>query len=119
MDMSIDLYAYCRYLEERVRSLECRMHQLEQKAADISRELEKASERKQVHIDNVVFKIQELAVKDLSGSLNIGLSALADPEQIERWMNQATDPAGPFEANDQQPHADQGLQMENLSNENE
>lgn len=117
--MSIDLYTYCRYLEERVRSLEYRMQQLEQKAADISREMEKESDRRQVHIDNVVFKIQELAVKDLSGSLNIGLSALADPEQIEQWVNQTTDPSGPSDAKDQPPHMDQSVQMENLSNEKE
>lgn len=38
--------------------------------------------------DNVTYKVQELAVHDLSGTLNIGLTALSDPKQLENWIKQ-------------------------------
>lgn len=39
-----------------------------------------------LHIGNITYKVQELHVKELSGTLNIGLSAFADPEQLEKWL---------------------------------
>lgn len=46
-------------------------------------------EIKPIHIENINYKIQELDVKELSGTLNIGMTALSDPEKIKQWMSEA------------------------------
>jgi predicted RNase H-like nuclease (RuvC/YqgF family) len=89
----MDFYAYMRMMDERIRRLEDRLLQLETE----SRQLEKTlRELKPIHIDSINYKVQELSVRDLSGTLNIGLTALSDPEQLERLINQK-DSGGEFE----------------------
>jgi hypothetical protein len=39
-----------------------------------------------VNIENINYKIQELTVQQLSGTLNIGMSALTDPEEVNKWL---------------------------------
>lgn len=39
-----------------------------------------------LQIDNITYKVQELHVRELSGTLNIGLTALADSKQLEKWL---------------------------------
>ncbi|MFD0712230.1 spore germination protein GerPC [Paenibacillus sp. GCM10027626] len=73
--------------------IEQRMRQLEEKQQLLEKENEKLNNQllqiKPVHIENINYKVQELTVKELSGTLNIGLTALADQEQLKKWF---TDP---------------------------
>ncbi|EGL82731.1 hypothetical protein CathTA2_1739 [Caldalkalibacillus thermarum TA2.A1] len=68
---------YIQHLEERLQKLEKDNEELKQKLENI----------KPVHIENINYKIQELVVQELSGTLNIGLTAEADAEEIQRWFN--------------------------------
>jgi len=52
---------------------------------------EKLSEIKPIHIENMNYKIQELHVKELTGTLNIGMTALTDPEKIKKWMSESNE----------------------------
>ena len=67
--------------ERKVESLEKKLRILQ----------EKVDQLKPIHIENIHYKIQELSVKDLSGALNIGMSALTNPEDIEKWMSSKED----------------------------
>jgi len=79
------LQTYLQLLEQRLRQLEDRALLAE---AEL-RELKEAFARvKPVHIGSVNYKVQELTVSDLSGALNIGLTAMSDPEQLERWIRE-------------------------------
>ena len=83
--MYIDIYAYVRLMESRIKQLEDRLALLENQSEQLSRAMQQV---KPIHIENITYKVQELAVRDLSGTLNIGLTALSDPEQLEKWVNQ-------------------------------
>ncbi|MEX2416131.1 MAG: spore germination protein GerPC [Paenibacillaceae bacterium] len=48
---------------------------------------ERLSQIKTITIENINYIIQELTVQQLSGTLNIGMSALTDPEEIKKWLN--------------------------------
>ena len=81
--MYIDYYTYLRMLDDKVRRLEDRMLQAETLSQQLRDELEK---KQTVHIDSVNYKVQELHVKELTGTLNIGLTALSNPEMLEQWF---------------------------------
>lgn len=83
--MYIDIYAYVRLMESRIKQLEDRLALLENQSEQLSRDMQQV---KPIYIENITYKVQELAVRDLSGTLNIGLTALSDPEQLEKWVNQ-------------------------------
>lgn len=84
-------YAYLQMLEQRVRQLEDRALLAEREV----KELKEAFQRiKPVNIEAINYKVQELAVSDLSGTLNIGLTTLADPEQLQRWLDQGEESSG-------------------------
>lgn len=84
-------HAYLQMLEQRVRQLEDRALLAEREV----KELKEAFGRiKPVNIEAINYKVQELAVKDLSGTLNIGLTALSDPEQLQQWLRQGEDGEG-------------------------
>jgi len=85
----IDPFPYVRYLESRVRLLEERVARLEGTAQTLER---LPRQLKPVHIDNIHYKIQELHLRDLSGTLNVGLTALTDPKQLEEWLKQQPEP---------------------------
>ncbi len=54
---------------------------------------EKLSEVRPIRIDAIHYKVQELSVHELSGTLNIGLSALTNAEEIARWAASLDDSA--------------------------
>lgn len=87
--MYFDPIPYLRHLEHRLRQLEEKWALLEAKMQQVQRLLQ---ELKPVHIDQVHYKIQELHLRDLSGTLNIGLTALSDPEQLEQWLKRQPAP---------------------------
>jgi hypothetical protein len=66
------------------QQLEEQIHALQQENAQL---LERVSKMKCVNIENINYKIQELTVQQLSGTLNIGMSALTDPEEINKWLS--------------------------------
>jgi len=85
----VDPFPYLRFLENRVRQLEERMARLEGTVQILERLLRQL---KPVHIDNIHYKIQELHLRDLSGTLNVGLTALTDPKQLEEWLKKQPEP---------------------------
>ncbi len=50
---------------------------------------EQVEQIKPLHIENINYKIQELVVKELKGTLNIGMTALSDPKEIQKWLQEA------------------------------
>lgn len=87
--MYFDPIPYLRYLEHRIRQLEEKWGRLEAETQRMQRLLQQL---KPVHIEHIHYKIQELHLRDLSGTLNIGLTALSDPEQFEQWLKRQPNP---------------------------
>jgi len=85
----VDPFPYLSLIENRIRHLEERAARLEGLVQTLERLLRQL---KQVHIDNIHYKIQELHLRDLSGTLNVGLTALTDPKQLEEWLKQQPNP---------------------------
>jgi hypothetical protein len=69
---------YFRYLEERLQRLEKENEELKRRIAEI----------KPIHIENINYKIQELVVQELSGTLNIGLSGEMDENLLKRVLEE-------------------------------
>jgi hypothetical protein len=69
---------YIHYLEKKVAKLKTENKQLQKKAA------------KQLHIEKMEYKIHELHVKTLSGTMNLGLTAQADEQAMGEIINQLT-----------------------------
>jgi hypothetical protein len=63
--------------------------QLIEKLAKLEQEnkqlTDKLSEVRPIRVDAIHYKVQELSVRELSGTLNIGLSALTSSEEIAKW----------------------------------
>lgn len=57
---------------------------------------EEISNIKPVTIENVNYKIQELSVQELSGTLLVGLTALSDAEELKNLLSEK----GPVKIND-------------------
>ncbi|GGG09874.1 spore germination protein GerPC [Paenibacillus abyssi] len=83
--MYVDYHAYLRLMEGRIRQLEDKLLLVENESQQLKKALQQI---KPVHIENISYKVQELTVQELSGTLNIGLTALSDPEQLEKWLKQ-------------------------------
>lgn len=83
--MYVDMPAYLRHLEEKIGQLQDRLLQVETVTDQLR---EQVDQLRPVHIGQVHYKIQELTVSELSGTLNVGLTALADPQQMEQWLKQ-------------------------------
>jgi spore germination protein PC len=94
--------AYFQMMEQRIRSLEDRCLIAERELQTMKENLKQL---RPVHIDAINYKVQELAVQELSGTLNVGLTALSDAQQLESWLKQS-------DAGD-----DKNIVMENLQNE--
>lgn len=78
---------YFKQLEERLETLETENRSLKEQIEKGKEDLIKRLEQiKPVHIDNIHYKIQELSVKELKGTLNIGMTALSDPEELQKWI---------------------------------
>lgn len=88
-------YQYWLQIEQRILNLEASNQLLQQEIRTLNEKLEQNSMKlkeqmekiKPVHIENINYKIQELAVKDLKGTLNIGLTALTDEEQLKKIID--------------------------------
>ncbi|MBD0384081.1 spore germination protein GerPC [Paenibacillus sedimenti] len=88
-------YQYLLQIEQRMRQLETSNQLLEQEIRrlkenselDSMKLKEQLEQIKPIHIENINYKIQELAVKDLKGTLNIGLTALTDEEQLKKIID--------------------------------
>lgn len=76
---------YFQRLEERLQQIEEEQKKLEEENDALK---EKIEQIKPVNIENINYKIQELVVKELKGTLNIGVTALSDPEDIKKLINE-------------------------------
>lgn len=75
--MNGSFYQVIQELQYRVMHLEQENKKLKEKLDDI----------KPMVIENINYKIQELNVEELKGTLNIGLAGEADPEKIGSFMD--------------------------------
>ncbi|MEX2103875.1 MAG: spore germination protein GerPC [Bacilli bacterium] len=76
--MLVDIYRTLQWLNERVTGLEMENQKLKEDLSKIQ----------PIHIDSIVYKIQELQIKDLKGTLNIGITAQADEKTIDKFMQE-------------------------------
>lgn len=67
-------------------NVEQRLRKLEQENRRLKKRI---SQLKPINIENINYKIQELVVRELKGTLNIGMTALTDPEEIKKWLQEA------------------------------
>lgn len=67
---------YLRWLEDKLTKLEKENEELKKMVKEL----------KPIHIENLNYKIQELVVQELSGTLNIGLTGEIDEKQIKNWL---------------------------------
>jgi len=77
-------YEFFQELERRLVQLEKENKQLIEENKQIQEKLESL---KPIHIENINYKIQELAVKELKGTLNIGMTGITDPAEIAKWVD--------------------------------
>lgn len=71
-------------IEQRLRTLEESNERLDKENQQLKEQL---NQIKPIHIENINYKIQELVVRELSGSLNIGMTGLSDPQEINKILN--------------------------------
>lgn len=81
--MNGSFYQMLQQLQYRVMHLEQENKKLKDKLDDI----------KPMVIENINYKIQELNVEELKGTLNIGLAGEADAEKIGSFMEQEDETA--------------------------
>jgi regulator of replication initiation timing len=88
-------FQHLQYIHQKLQEL-MKQHQelkddMEQKVAALKEESQRLTERldsmKTIQIENINYKIQELTVKELKGTLNIGMTALTDENEIRKWLN--------------------------------
>jgi hypothetical protein len=90
-------HEYIQRLVEKVQNLEQdnmnfvketkqRFHLIENENEKLK---EKLAQIKPIHIENINYKIQELDVKELKGTLNIGMTALTDAEKLKEWIGES------------------------------
>jgi sugar-specific transcriptional regulator TrmB len=75
------LDACVRLLERQLRELEDRIRQAEDELRELKAE---AARVRPIHIEAVNYKVQELVVSELSGTLHVGLTALTDSKSLEK-----------------------------------
>lgn len=87
------------YNYEFFQELEQRLFQLEQSNQKLTQENKQLKQKvdaiKPIHIENINYKIQELVVRELKGTLNIGMSGITDPKELSKWI-QEEDPQGEY-----------------------
>jgi predicted RNase H-like nuclease (RuvC/YqgF family) len=91
--MYVTYQQYFQMIEQKLFQLENKQKELEE---DNKRLKEQLDQLKPLHIENINYKIQELTVQNLSGTLNIGLTALTDQEHLNKLMKDAEEQAGEF-----------------------
>lgn len=85
----MNMYAY-HYLWERLQQLENEIAKLKRGNKEMS---DKISNIRPVHIDKIEYKIHELNIETLSGTLNVGLTANGEEmgEVIEKIVDMNRD----------------------------
>ncbi|MDF2925984.1 MAG: hypothetical protein K0R57_4898 [Paenibacillaceae bacterium] len=76
---------WASWLEQRLQSLEQRVLELESDNKDLREQL---AGIKPVQCGNITYKVQELHVNELTGTLNIGLTSLAEEGQLKDMIDQ-------------------------------
>jgi predicted nuclease with TOPRIM domain len=78
------LEACVRLLENQLRELEDRLRQAEDELRALKTE---AAQVRPIRIEAINYKVQELVVSELSGTLHVGLTALTDSKSLEKIVN--------------------------------
>src|SRR5690606_27336783 len=78
---------FWQHLEQRLRYLEESNIRLDKENKKLQEQIEQI---KPIHIENINYKIQELVVKELSGTLNIGMTGFTDPQELAKWVSEET-----------------------------
>jgi len=84
-------YTLIQHMEQRIRSLEDRVLLAEREVQALR---ESMMQLRPVQIGSVQYKVQELSVSELSGTLNVGLTSLADPKQLEELLGDSGESNG-------------------------
>jgi light-regulated signal transduction histidine kinase (bacteriophytochrome) len=85
------LQQWIAWLEQRLQLLEQRQQELESANKQLKEQVESANKQlkeqlegiQPVQCGNITYKVQELHVKELTGTLNIGLTSLAEEGQLK------------------------------------
>lgn len=72
--------------KETIKKFEEKLESLEEENKELKQKVE---EMKPINIENINYKIQELSVQELSGTLNVGLTSLADSEELKELIKSA------------------------------
>jgi predicted RNase H-like nuclease (RuvC/YqgF family) len=78
-------YNYFENLEHRFKELEEQHRELNEENKKLKDYVENL---KPVHIENINYKIQELIVRELKGTLNIGLTSLTDADELKKLLGE-------------------------------
>lgn len=95
-----NIYTYLQIMDQRIRNLEDRALLAEKELRDLKVSIK---QMKPVNIESINYKVQELVVRELSGALHVGLTALTDAAQLDKWV--------------QQHESGQEVKLENLQSE--
>jgi hypothetical protein len=76
---------FWQQLEQRLRELEENNLRLNKENQQLKQKIENI---KPIHIENINYKVQELVVRELSGTLNIGMTGLGDPQEVNKWLSE-------------------------------
>lgn len=79
-----ELYSWIQQLEQEVNSLKQENDQLREQIKQI----------KPISIERITYKVQELHVETLSGTLNVGLASQAMVENIDGFVDEITEKFG-------------------------
>ncbi len=96
-------------LELMVEALEQQKQEWSEQRRWLEGQVERLEGIKPIRIEAINYKIQELTVKELSGTLNIGMTALSDPEEIGKWFN------GKQEQSTEDTPGEQAVQLDDLA----
>jgi hypothetical protein len=91
------LDACVRLLEHQLRELEERIRRAEEELRALKEETARV---RPIRIEAINYKVQELVVSELSGTLHVGLTALTDSKSLEKIVGEG-----------------ENVAMENLTNE--
>jgi len=75
------LDACVRLLEQQLRELEERIRKTEEELKALREEI---AQTRPIRIEAINYKVQELVVSELSGTLHVGLTALTDSKSLEK-----------------------------------
>lgn len=84
------IHLYVQQLHLQLQGVHQENEELRKRIVTLEQQMEKLEARmdsmKSVHIDTVNYKVQELTVRELSGTLTIGMSALTDADTVKKWL---------------------------------